>query len=93
MILCFSESSLDYEASHQGQYISVCGVNPSYWQEFINDKGYEVNSIKAGIEVYKFYLDKYKDKRTALLKFKGVDKNKKVKKIVDKIIIIERELK
>lgn len=82
---------MDYEATHQGLYIDVCGVNPYIWGDYIDELGVKRNSLKAGIEVYKFYFDKYGDKKTALLKFKGVDKNKKVKKIVDKIIRLEKE--
>ena len=43
--------------------------------------------------VYKHYLAETKNKKKAILEFKGVDKNKKVKKIVDKILIIENNLR
>ena len=43
--------------------------------------------------VYKHYLAETKNKKKAILEFKGVDKNKKVKKIVDKILIIENSLR
>lgn len=84
---------MDYEANHQGLYIDVCGVNPSLWGDYIDELGVRRNSLKAGIEVYKYYYDKYKDKKKALLKFKGVKNNEKVKKIVDKIIRLEKEYK
>ena len=93
LVLCFSESSLNYNANHQDLYIGICGVDGRYWKEHVNDLGYKVNSLRGGIEVYKYYLEKYQDKRTALLKFKGVIHNKKVEKIVDKIIQIEKDLK
>ena len=38
-------------------------------------------------------MKKTKNKRDALLRFKGVVKNEKVKKIVDKILVLEKELK
>lgn len=61
------------------------------WQSFLDEKGLWYNSILAGSQVYGFYFDKYGSKRTALLKFKGVQSSKKVKKIVDKIIQLEKE--
>ena len=93
MVLCFSESSLNFEANHQGKYDGICGVNPIYWNEYLADQGFEYNSLKGGVEVYKFYLDKYDNKKTALLKYKGANTNVKVKKIVDKIIRLEKEFK
>lgn len=43
--------------------------------------------------MYKFYLNANNgNKKEALLEFKGVDKNKKVKEIVDKILVIESKL-
>jgi hypothetical protein len=95
LLLCISENdSLDYNTSHQGLYENVCGVNPYLWSNYLNNIGVEVNSLTAGFKVYKFYLRKNKgNKKKALLDFKGVDKNEKVKKVVDKIIEIEKELK
>lgn len=43
--------------------------------------------------VYKHYLAETKNKKKAILEFKGVDKNEKVKKVVDKILIIENSLR
>jgi hypothetical protein len=46
------------------------------------------------LEVYKFYLKVNNgNKKKAILDFKGVDKNQKVKEIVDKILVIEKELR
>ena len=92
LILCFSESSLNYEANHQGLYVGVCGVNPSIWSDYLSNKGIDYNSLQGGLTVYKYYLEKTNDKKKAILKYKKVVKSKKVKKIVDKIIIIEKEL-
>ena len=50
--------------------------------------------MKAGLEVYKFYLKVNNgNKKNAILEFKGVQKSKKVRDIVDKILVIEKELK
>ena len=49
--------------------------------------------MKAGLEVYRFYLKVNNgNKKKAILDFKGVDKNQKVKEIVDKILVIESKL-
>jgi len=91
--LCFSESSLSYEANHQGLYDGICGVNPHLWSDYLKDIGVDYNSLKGGFEVYKYYLSKTNNKKKAILEFKGVEKNKKVKKIVDNIFIIERKIR
>jgi hypothetical protein len=93
LILCFSESSLNYEANHQDNYIGICGVNPTIWSDYLNNKGIDYNSLQGGLTVYNYYLEKTNDKKKAILKYKKVVKSKKVKKIVDKIIVIEKELK
>ena len=50
--------------------------------------------MKAGLEVYKFYLKVNNgNKKNAILEFKGVQKSKKVRDIVDKILVIEKELR
>jgi hypothetical protein len=92
LILCFSESSLNYEANHQDNYIGLCGVNPVVWSDYLKDKGIDYNSLQGGYAVYNYYLEKTNDKKKAILKYKKVIKSKKVKKIVDKIIVIEKEL-
>ena len=38
-------------------------------------------------------MTKTNNKKKAILEFKGVEKNKKVKKIVDNIFIIERKIR
>ncbi len=64
------------------------------WKDYLNSIGVKYNSLKAGLEVYKFYLKENNgNKKEALLEFKGVEKNKEVKKVVDKILILEKEIK
>ena len=93
MTLCFTESSLDYEANHQGLYNGICGVNPFIWNDYLLSQGIDYNSLLGGLMVYKHYLAETKNKKKAILEFKGVDKNEKVKKVVDKILIIENSLR
>lgn len=65
----------------------------------ISKKGYvrrfvKLFILKAGLEVYKFYLNANNgNKKKALLEFKGVEKSKKVKEIVDKILVLEKEIR
>ena len=93
-LLCFSETSLREDILHQGLYESYCGVNPFIWKDDLDKKGIDYNSLRGGLEVYKFYLKVNNgNKKKAILDFKGVDKNQKVKEIVDKILVIEKELK
>ena len=93
-LLCFSETSLREDVLHQGLYESYCGVNPFIWKDDLDKKGIDYNSLRGGLEVYKFYLKVNNgNKKKAILDFKGVDKNQKVKEIVDKILVIEKELR
>ena len=92
-LLCFSETSLREDVLHQGLYESYCGVNPFIWKDDLDKKGIDYNSLRGGLEVYKFYLKVNNgNKKNAILKFKGVQKSKKVRDIVDKILAIEKEL-
>ena len=75
-------------------YIGVCGVNEYLWKDYLQEKGIDFNSLKGGLEVYRFYLNANNgDKKAAILDFKGAVKSKKVKKIVDKILVLEKEIK
>ena len=93
IILCYSESGLDKNAVHQGRYKGICGVDPFIWGQYLREKGINYNSIKGGLEVYYFYLDKTNNEYQALLEYKGVKNNKKVKQIVNKIISIKKQIK
>ena len=91
--LCYSESSLDYGAIHQGRYTNVCGVDP-LWKSYLRERNVPYNSLQAGWEIFLYYYEKNNhDKLKAILEFKGVSKNKKVKAISKKIIIKTNQLK
>lgn len=92
-VLCYSESELDKNAVHQGEYKGICGVNPKIWKSYLKEQNVHYNSIQGGFEVYKFYLDKTNSEYKALLEYKGAKNNKKVKKTVNKIIYIKNKLK
>lgn len=87
-----SETWFDYEVLHQGVYNDVCGVKPD-WKAYVEAQGLELNTLASGQAVFHFYLEQYGTKKKALLKYKGVEKSVKVKKIVDKIIRLESEYK
>lgn len=94
LLLCKTESrNLDPNEKHQGLYRGKCGVNPYIWSDILKEQGVHYNSIQGGIFVYYEYLKQTDNKKKALLEFKGVERNKKVKKIVDKIITLEKEFK
>ena len=93
-LLCFSETSLREDVLHQGLYESYCGVNPFIWKDDLDKKGIDYNSLRGGLEVYKFYLKVNNgNKKKAILDFKGANKNFKVKIIVNKILKIEKQMK
>ena len=61
--MCFTESSLNYEANHQGLYNGVCGVNPFIWNDYLLSQGINYNSLLGGLMVYKHYLAETKNKK------------------------------
>ena len=91
LVLCFSESSLDYDATHQGLYDHVCGVKP-LWNDYLVEQGVEPNSILAGYTVYQYYLDKTNSETKALKEFKGIESKKKLW-IVRKVQRVTNEVK
>lgn len=93
LYLCFSESSLDYGAVHQGRYTNICGVSP-LWKDYLEERNIPYNSLQAGWEIFLYYYEKNNyDKLKAILEFKGVEKNTKVKAISKKIITITDTIK
>ena len=93
LYLCFSESSLNYSANHQGRYTHVCGVDP-IWKPYLSERNIPYNTLQAGWEVYMYYYYKNnQDRLKAILEFKGVEHNKKVKEISKKIIKATNKVK
>lgn len=77
LVLCYSESPFDYKAKHYGGFTHVCGVDP-LWNDFLVERNIKINSVKAGYEIYKYYLDKTESSTKALKEFKGIDSKSKM---------------
>ena len=76
LALCFTESSWNYNANHQGLYSNICGNKP-HWTPYLNGLGIEANSIEAGIAIYKFYKNKNNGSRfLAIKEYKGIKSQK-----------------
>ena len=76
LVLCFSESSLDKDASHQGLYSNICGNKP-LWNEYLSDIGVQSNSILSGYTIYRYYLEENNNNKTMALKeYKGIKSHK-----------------
>lgn len=76
LALCFTESSWNYNANHQGPYSNICGNKP-HWTPYLNELGIEANSIEAGIAIYKFYKNKNNGSRfLAIKEYKGIKSQK-----------------
>jgi hypothetical protein len=92
--LCSTEvSTLDYSVSHQGKYTHVCGVDP-LWKPYLKERGIKYNSLQAAWAVFNYYYEESNyDTYKAILRFKGVVKNEKVKQISKRIISTTNKLK
>ncbi len=71
----------------------MCGVDP-LWKPYLKERGIKYNSLQAAWAVFNYYYEEsnynvYK----AILKFKGVQTNQKVKQISKKIISTTNKLK
>lgn len=95
VLVLFSESSGNKNAKHSNKNVKGwCGVDVSIWGEELNQNSIPVNSLKACDYILNKYLEKYNgNKRKALVAYKGLKKDKKVRKVVDNIIKIDKSLR
>ena len=94
VLVLFSESSGNKNAKHSKKNVQGwCGVDVSIWGEELKQNDIEVNSLKACDYILNKYLEENNwNKRLALYDYKGIEKNNKVKKVVDNMIKIEKKI-
>ena len=92
--MAFSESSLRYDAKHSKKSVTgICGIDKVFWADALKENGIKINSLKSCEYVLNYYLEQNSgDKKAALAAFKGIEKNTKVKKVVDNMIKIEKKI-
>ena len=72
----------------------ICGIDKVFWAEELKENGIKINSLKSCEYVLNYYLEQNSgDKKTALAKYKGWVKDKKVGSVVETILQKEKELK
>lgn len=93
-MLAFSESSLRYDVKHSKKSVTgICGVDVSIWGEELKQNDIEVNSLKACDYILNKYLEENNwNKKLSLYAYKGVEKNIKVKGIIENMIKIEKKI-
>ena len=94
VLVLFSESSGNKNAKHSKKNVQGwCGVDVSIWGEELNQNSIPVNSLKACDYILNKYLEENNwNKKLALYDYKGIEKNNKVKKVVDTMIKIEKKI-
>ena len=94
VLILFSESSGNKNVKHSKKNVQGwCGVDVSIWGEELNQNSIPINSLKACDYILNKYLEENNwNKKLALYDYKGVEKNIKVKKVVDNIIKIEKKI-
>lgn len=94
ILLAYTESSLDYNVKHPiKDVVGICGINKFFWKDELKENNIQINSLSACEYVLNYYLDKYNgNKRKALAAYKGFKKDKKVNKVVDKILQVNKKL-
>ena len=64
------------------------------WKDYLKERNIPYNSIQAGWTIFQYYYEKNNhDKLKAILEFKGVKSNNKVKAISEKLIVITNSIK
>lgn len=89
LAMAWTESSWRFILNHGSNAEGICGVEPNYWREFLNDKDIELNSIAACIEIYKYYKDKNGTRYEAIKQYKGIINNTH---IIEHTIIIRNTI-
>ena len=94
VLVLFSESSGNKNAKHSKKNVQGwCGVDVSIWGEELNQNSIRVNSLKACDYILNKYLEENNwDKKLSLYAYKGVEKNIKVKGIIENMIKIEKKI-
>jgi len=94
VLVLFSESSGNKNVKHSKKNVKGwCGVDVSIWGEELKENGIPVNSLKACDYILNKYLEENNwNKKLALYDYKGIEKNNKVKKVVDTMIKIEKKI-
>ena len=94
VLVLFSESSGNKNAKHSKKNVQGwCGVDVSIWGEELKQNDIEVNSLKACDYILNKYLEENNwNKKLALYGYKGVEKNIKVKGIIENMIKIEKKI-
>ena len=94
VLVLFSESSGNKNAKHSKKNVQGwCGVDVSIWGEELNQNSIPVNSLKACDYILNKYLEENNwNKKLALYDYKGVEKNIKVKGIIENMIKIEKKI-
>ena len=71
----------------------ICGINKVFWAEELKENGIKINSLKSCEYVLNYYLEQNSgDKKATLAAYKGLKKDKKVNKVVDKILQVNKKL-
>mgnify|MGYP003407539874 FL=1 len=93
-MLAFSESSLRYDVKHSKKSVfGICGIDKVFWESELKENGIKINSLKSCEYVLNYYLEQNSgDKKKALAAYKGLKKDKKVNKVVDKILQVNKKL-
>ena len=94
VLILFSESSGNKNVKHSKKNVQGwCGVDVSIWGEELKQNDIPVNSLKACDYILNKYLEENNwNKKLALYDYKGIEKNTKVKKVVDNMIKIEKKI-
>lgn len=98
LAIAWTESNWNFNIIHNSDARGICGVIPDFWEDYLDSKNIDVNSVAACIEIYKFYKEENDGSRIkALKKYKGIQNNvhiiNKTLKIRDKIYNILKESK
>lgn len=76
LALAWTESSWNYNANHNSSAQGICGVVPEYWEDYLNQRNIQLNSVEACIAIYKYYKDQTDSRKQAIKEYKGIESTK-----------------
>ena len=86
VILAYSEDSFKGQEDHgDGDTVGYCGAKRSIWGDYLEERNIPINSLKACVAIFDYYLEQEGSTAKALKEYKGIESKEKMW-IVHKVV-------
>ena len=78
LFIGYTETRNDYNKQHPNPMnIGIVGATPSQWGRFLKNQGIPINSLRAGVAIFKHYMRECRNNPVcAMEKYKGIQSTK-----------------